>query len=362
MLKKQFLLVEPVSKTPYPPLGLMKISSMLKKKYKNCQVFEQAGDEVPFGLSEPDEIFITSLFTWDIDKVIKSVLDFRRKFPSSKINIGGIAASLLLDYVESKTGIKPHVGLLDDAENMSPDYSLTFGRKLKTSITFISRGCKRKCKFCQVTKLEPTYFLRKNWVNDINENYPLITFWDNNWFASPDFKNECNELIKLNKKIDFNQGLDARLFTKEKAEILSQIDIDPIRFAFDDISYEKKIINAITLAQNFFSKGKEIRVYVLYNFNDTPEDFFYRIKLLNNLEVLSFPMEYRDPEAIKQKLPGKHWNKALLRGLKMSLLFYYRKGMITKSKESFDKIYGKSFNEFKNKLYKIYEYDRSLKR
>ncbi len=31
ILNKEFLLVEPVAKTPYPPLGLMKISSMLKQ-------------------------------------------------------------------------------------------------------------------------------------------------------------------------------------------------------------------------------------------------------------------------------------------------------------------------------------------
>lgn len=34
--KSNFLLVEPIAKTPYPPLGLLKISSMLKDKYQGC--------------------------------------------------------------------------------------------------------------------------------------------------------------------------------------------------------------------------------------------------------------------------------------------------------------------------------------
>ena len=42
---------------------------------------------------------------------------------------------------------------------------------------------------------------------------------------------------KIKRYVDFNQGLDARLFSKEKAEQLSSIALKPCRFAFDDIKY-----------------------------------------------------------------------------------------------------------------------------
>ncbi len=206
--KKQFLLVEPVAKTPYPPLGLMKISSMLKQTNKDCFVFTQVGNGIPEGLHYPDSIYITSLFTWDIDKVINSARYYQNKFRDSKIIIGGIAASLLPDYVYSKTGIKPHVGLLESAESCFPDYTTTFDRKINYSISFTSRGCVRSCNFCHVKTLEPNFFVKHEWEKDINDSFPAITFWDNNWLASPNFASDCEKLEKLNKRVDFNQGLD----------------------------------------------------------------------------------------------------------------------------------------------------------
>ena len=356
----QFLLVEPLAKTPYPPLGLMKISSWLKNKYKDCNVFSQVGNDIPKGLYNPNEIFITSLFTWDLDKVVESIKYYQIEFPKAKIRVGGIAATLNPQCIYNNTGINPHIGLLSDAEYFPPDYSLSFQRKIKSSITFTSRGCIRKCEFCTVPTLEPDYFVKEDWVNDISPELPAITFWDNNWFASPNFEKDCQILQKLGKRVDFNQGLDARLYDQNKAKLLSRFNLDPIRFAFDNISYEKHIVNAIHLARKYSTK--EIRVYILYNFNDSPEDFYYRINLLNKEKVLAFPMEYRESTEVKTRFPAPNWNTYILRALRLSLNFYYRKGMITDKRDSFEAIYGKNPKEFISKLYTIYEYDKTLKR
>lgn len=352
-----FLLVEPISKTPYPPLGLLKISSMLKHQYPACSVFSQVGESIPDGIGYPQSIYITSLFTWDIDKVINSINFYRRQFPRADLNVGGIAASLLPDYIHSQTGVKPHIGLLDEAEFFPPDYTHTFGRKHKTSITFMTRGCIRKCAFCNVKSLEPSFFIKSDWEKDISMDLHSITFWDNNWLASPNIEDDCNKIRKIGKKVDFNQGLDARLYDENMAQVLSNINIDPIRFAFDQISYEDDIIKAIHLAKKY--SKKEIRVYVLYNFKDSPEDLFHRINLLNRYNVLVFPMEYREPSSIRTKFPGQYWDLKLLRAFKLTLLFYYRKGMITESRESFIKIYGTNPTEFKESLYQIYRNDKS---
>lgn len=360
MAPPQFLLVEPIAKTPFPPLGLLKISSMLRKRYTNCSVFSQIGIGIPKGLYQLDKIYITSLFTWDLESVIKTIHFYQDRFPKAEIEVGGIAASLMPEYIKQKTGLDSHIGLMKEAEAYSPDYSMTFSRNLRASITFTSRGCPRHCDFCAVRKHEPLFTVRNDWEKDIYPSYSRIIFWDNNWLASPNFTDDCEKIKKLNKSIDFNQGLDARLYDERKAKSLAKINLDPIRFAYDDIKYESSVFKAIRLAKKY--SKKEIRVYVLYNFKDSPEDFYNRINFLNRENVLSFPMEYRQITNLKARFPGKNWNKALLRALKMSLLFYYHKGMITESRKSFISIYGKNPKEFIDKLYKIYEYDKSLKR
>ncbi len=355
-----FLLVEPIAKTPYPPLGLLKISSMLKDKYKKCRVFSQIGKGIPNRGSSFDKIFVTSLFTWDWKPVVECIRFYQVNFPNSEILVGGIGASLIHDHIYSYTGIRPHVGLYHEAECYIPDYSMTFGRQNGASITFTSRGCPRNCEFCSVKQLEPTFFVRENWEKDIKQEYPRIILWDNNFLASPNFESDCRKIEKFNKKVDFNQGLDARLLTEERAKILFRINIDPIRLAFDDAKYENDILKAINIVKSH--SNKEIMTYVLYNFRDTPEDLYYRINLLNKEGVLSFPMEYRAPTNKTSKIPGPNWNLFLLRAFKLTLIFYYRKGMITRSRESFESIYGKDEREFVSRLYEIYEYDKRLKR
>ena len=357
---KQFILAEPVAKTPYPPLALMKIATLLRRQYRNCETFDVIGTEVPPQVSSPAAIYITSLFTWDLPKVVKCAHFYADRFPRARIHIGGIAASLLPDFVEQKTGIAPHVGLLKEAENCPPDYSLSFGRKINASITFASRGCPRRCRFCSVAAHEPEFTVRDDWERDICEKLPNIIFWDNNWLASPNFPKDCEKISKLGKAVDFNQGLDARLYDEPAAKKLATLRLDPIRFAFDDIRSERHVLRAIRLAKKHSTC--EVRVYVLYNFEDTPEDFYYRISLLNRHAVLAFPMEYRKPSPSPNKFPGPHWDAALLRALKLTLIFYYNRGMITESRRSFESIYGKTPRQFVSKLYEIYEYDKKLKR
>jgi len=357
---KQFILVEPVARTPYPPLGLMKIATLLKRQQKGCDVFAAVGNEVPQGASCPSAIYITSLFTWDLKKVIESIQFYTDRFPRAKVFVGGIAATLLPDHIKKHTGISPHIGLIGEAEDCAPDYSLSFNRKIDASITFASRGCPRKCRFCSVKLHEPEFIVKEAWQRDVCEKLPRIIFWDNNWLASPNFLGDCEQIKRIGKVVDFNQGLDARLYDESVAKRLATIKIDPIRFAFDEVRSENHVLRAITMAKKY--SKTEIRVYVLYNFLDTPEDFYYRISFLNRHGALAFPMEYRKATPSQTKFPGPHWNTALLRALKLSLIFYYRKGMITESRQSFESIYGTTAKQFVSKLYEIYDYDKSLKR
>jgi len=370
---KNILLVEPAYNNQYPPLGLMKISSWHKRKGDEVQFIKDTSHSPTIDLFEKtkksykrfrdhyDVIYITSLFTYQAPFVIDSIRYYQNRFPNAQIKVGGILATLLPEYITEKTGIKPHIGLLRGAENCPPDYSLY--PTWPYSISFTTRGCIRKCPFCAVKKHEPQYIVKKDWPKDIDPHKNGIIFWDNNWLASPNFDKDVETLVNFSKvgitQIDFNQGLDCRLFNENKAKLLSQMPIKPLRFAFDNCYEDGHIQKAIKLAQQY--GFKDIRVYVLYNFedyNDTPEYFYYRINEINRLGALTYPMRYRSVNSVNGRYISDKWDQRLLRALKLSLMFYYTKGMITKSREAFKNIYGNNVDEFKNKLYEIYEKDK----
>lgn len=358
---REMLLVEPIAKTQYPPLGLLKISSWLKDTVKGCRVFSQVGEGVPQGLHYPEKIFITSLFTWDHKYLVKCVDYYNNRFPNSEILLGGIGISLVDGQSLLSKNVSINKGLLLDAEYYPPDYSQNFQRKIDSSITFTTRGCNRGCSFCNVNTLEPTFFVKPDWHKDINPEYRFITLWDNNFLQSPNFGNDCERLAQFNKSVDFNQGLDARLFGTSQAKALSKIKLNPIRFAFDHVDDEPYVRKAIQLAKKYIDS--EIRVYVLFNFeDDTPEDLYYRLNILNEEGVLSFPMRYRSATTSNATIASKNWDTYLLRALNLSLLFYYRNGLIRKNRDAFLKIYGHNAKEFEKKLYAIYDYDRTLRK
>jgi hypothetical protein len=382
-MKKNVLLVEPGYQALYPPLALMKISTWHKRQGDNVDLIKHTPSQFQRGLfNKPinlngeynpykknyDIIYITTLFTYYFKEVVDTINFYKLSFPSATIKVGGILATLLPDLIEKETGIKPHIGLLDKNKRIEycpPDYNLF--PNIDYSISFTTRGCINNCSFCAVKTHEPDYIVKENWHEDINLLFDRIIFWDNNWFGSPNLEKDIQKLLELKKKgirnIDFNQGLDCRLFNEDVAKAIKGIPIKPLRFAFDNNSENGHIQRAIKLAQKY--GHKDIRVYVLYDSEskkDTPEYFYYRINEINKLGAFSYPMRFRPLKALNisqcHNFITNNWDRELLRALKLTLMFYYSKGMISDKRNSFLKIYGKNTTEFKDRLRVIYKKDK----
>jgi len=320
------LLVEANYKTQYAPLGLMKISSYHKQNGDKVSFFKDWSEGSYFGHTNNelesfyDIIYITSLFTFKYKELINTITKFANIYPKSKILVGGIAATLITEKIQSECqklsdNIYVWVGLLDgreifegfspDAEQCSPDYSLFPG--LGVAQIFTTRGCSRNCNFCAVKKHEPTFTV-KDWINDYN-GQEKITFWDNNWFEKEygrhgekgSIMNDVDKLIELKeiglKNYDFNQGLDARYFKKIPFEEIVKIKnsgLTPLRFAFDTPYVETDVVEAMDLAIK--AGFKDIVVYVLYNsdnVHDTPESFYKRTRAIIEHGGKPFPMRFR---------------------------------------------------------------------
>ena len=157
--------------------------------------------------------------------------------------------------------------------------------------------------------------------------------------------------------IDFNQGLDARLITDENMKKLSEINIRPLRIAFDHYSQKDVYVTAIKRAA---SCGlSDLSNYLLYNYEDHPEELYYRMKI--NVElceelgvtIYSFPMKYHpisDPEYFRNRdYIGTHWNRKFIRAVQAVL--NATKGKIGRGKSFFEEAFGKDIDGFNNILW-----------
>ncbi|WP_319202246.1 hypothetical protein [uncultured Ilyobacter sp.] len=218
----RILLVEPAYKNKYPPLGLMKISTF-HKEYKNDYVKFIKGiyskEELP---GKWDRIYITTLFTFDYNEVIKTINHYKKfvNNPENNIIIGGILASLLPDRIFDATGITPFIGQITCASQIG--YSDHTGENIDVMpldydilseidyeypagdnyFGYTSRGCPNKCSFCAVPKLEPEFQTTNNilsQIKNINEKYGEkrnLLLMDNNILNSDNLSGIVEDIKK----------------------------------------------------------------------------------------------------------------------------------------------------------------------
>ena len=312
-------LINSSKKSPVYPIALLKIGAWLKSQGHKCKLFNR----LPTDNIKYDEIWISTLFTFEIPYVRGMIREAKKRY--KVIKVGGIAASLLPEKFEEEN-VEVTIGRIKGVEEFAPDYSL-LNEKPKYSIAYLSRGCVRKCKFCMVPKLEPKFENNRNWEKDLYPGAKEILFYDNNWLAKPlkEFKKDTEDLKRVVKekninKIDFNQALDCRLMTEKKADLIQDLPIHPFRFAFDGMHQDGHWQKATKM---MIDRGcKKFVNLVLYNFKDTPEDFYYRLRqhaeftYKYKVECSAFPMKYKPVLNIRKqkRYVGINWTKKELSG------------------------------------------------
>ena len=162
---------------------------------------------------------------------------------------------------------------------------------------------------------------------------------------------------KRRRSVDFNQGLDARLMTDAKMAKLAEINIRPLRIAFDDLRDKDVYCKTIRLAAKHGIRN--LSNYLLYNFEDTPDDLYMRLKinvdLCEELDIViySFPMKYHpitDPEYFRNRdYIGKHWNRKFIRAIQAVL--NATKGKVGRGKSFFEEAFGSGLDEFRKILW-----------
>jgi hypothetical protein len=169
------------------PIGLLKLAS-LHRSYGNSIKLVRGNFDL--GRFYPDQILITSLFTYWSKYIWDCVKFYKDKYEKAEVIVGGIYASLLPDHCKKSGCDKVFVGVNKLAEEHVPAYDLV---EVNYQIIHTTRGCVRKCKFCGTWKIEPKFTFKKSIKDEICSN--KVIFYDNNLLANPYFENIMEELM-----------------------------------------------------------------------------------------------------------------------------------------------------------------------
>jgi len=269
-----------------PNLALMKISAYHKRK----------GDIVGFNVVNPDKVYISCIFKWNKQRTMQTVKGYEI-FTKAEIEVGGL-------------GINDDV-LNEEIEHLCPDYTLY---NLDYSIGFTSRGCIRRCPFCDVWKREGK--IRHH--SDLNEflRHDKVILLDNNLLADPNVEKTLVQLRDDKIKVNFTQGLDLRLMTKNYAKILSKIKYTTRKFnkptiyvAWDRMKDESEILSGLETMVNNGIKPYRIMCYMLTGYDTTFEEDMYRFEKLREFKVNPFVMLYNKQGDKRQREFARWINK-----------------------------------------------------
>lgn len=230
-----------------------------------------------------------------MSKVFSFTPDYDYFIDADIIHRGG--SGYCIDLVDGKEVFHPErdIHLSDEIEHMFPDYSIYPALTKDTAFGFLTRGCPRGCNFCIVGKKEGRCSRKVADLSEFWNGQKNIVLCDPNILACPEWKDLLMQLMDSGAYVDFNQGLDIRMMTEEKALMLDRIRIKEIHFAWDRYEDKDKVLPKLKLYADVSKHSPHTHkaiVYTLVNFNTTIEQDLDRIYTLRDLGFWAYVMIY----------------------------------------------------------------------
>ena len=269
------LLIDADSVNGFPNLALMKLSTWHKSKGDSVDLIRGIPDTAP--LENYDLGYASCIFFQNREKLI----DYISQLPF-RVLIGG-------------SGFNLTSNLVPEIEHLRPDYDLYPTALIWVSLPeavfgiAVSASCKEG--------------------RQIRDNAPISEFHDpahdkvilldNNFGASPRWRENIAYLKEHGLKVNFNQGLDIRLMTEEFARALADLryynwtfKARGLHFAFDSMAIEPAIIKGIEVLDSVGIPRKHLMFYVLTGYNTTEEEDLYRVRKIAELGAVPYVMRY----------------------------------------------------------------------
>ena len=287
----------------FPNLLLMKLSAWHKAQGDSVEWYS------PLWSGHMDKVYMSKVFSFtpdyeyfvDADEVIKggsgyciSLVDGKEVFDKSK-----------------------DIQLPNEIEHIYPDYSLYPDLCKDTAYGFMTRGCPRHCKFCVVGDKEGTRTVTVAPLSEFWRGQKNIVLLDPNPLAARQWRDNLQQLIESKALIDFTQGIDIRCMTEEKAELLKQVRVKTVHFAWDRYEDKEMILPKLKMFKEVTGWGRaKMVVYVLTNFDTSFEQDLERVYALRDL---GYSPDVRIYE--KYRLPNGHRLKRLQRYVNAPWIF-----------------------------------------
>lgn len=273
----------------FPNLPLMKISAWHKNRGDSVDWYQPLLGSVV----RLDKVYVSKVFSF--------TPDYKFYVNASEVISGG--SGYCIDVVDGQEVYRAEKDgtLPEDVEHVYPDYSLYPELTNNTAYGFMSRGCPRGCAFCHVEAKEGKIAHKVADLSEFWKGQKNIVLLDPNPLACKDWRNILQQLIDSGANVDFSQGVDIRLMTPEQIEMLKQIKIKSIHFAWDRYEDKDKILPKFKMFKDLTGWNyRKMTVYILTGFDTTFEEDLERIYTLRDMGYSPYVMIYN-----KQENPNK---------------------------------------------------------
>lgn len=290
----------------FPNLPLMKLSAWHKQQGDSVEWYEPLFNI----MGEPlDKVYMSKVFSF--------TPDYPYYINANEVIKGGSGYCISLENGKEVYHKENDNQLPYEVEHICPDYSLYPELTKYTAYGFMSRGCPRGCDFCHVEAKEGRIAYKVADLSEFWRGQKNIVLLDPNPIACKEWEDILQQLIDSHAWVDFSQGVDIRLMTEEKAEMIKRIKTKNIHFAWDRYEDKEEILPKFKMFKELTGYDyRKLTVYMLCNFDTTFEQDLERVYLLRDLGYNPYVMLYD-----KEHIPEGHRLKHLQRWVNNRIIF-----------------------------------------
>ena len=286
----------------YPNLALMKLSAWHKAQGHEVEWYD------PMFSGHKDRVYVSKVFSF--------TPDFEYFIDTDEVIKGGSGYCISLVNGKEVFDKSKDIALPYEVEHIYPDYSL-YGIT-DTAYGFLSRGCPRGCDFCHVEAKEGRRAVKVADLSEFWNGQKNIVLCDPNLIACKEWRDLLKQLIDSKAWVELNQGIDIRLMTEEKAEMLKEIKMKNLHFAWDRFEDKDKILPKFQMFKEITQIDyRKLGVYVLCNFDTDIKQDLERIYTLRDLGFSPYVMLYD-----KEHIPRGHELRKLQRWVNNRFIFH----------------------------------------